>query len=475
MSKNGSISNEVLAAILQSIDEGIHAVNLAGETIFYNSIAAEHDGLTVEEVLGKSILDIFPSLTSQSSTLLKVIKSQKPIYNQPQTYVNLHGDKVDTINTTLPIFIDKELVGAVEIAKDYTRLKMLSEKLVDVQRKIKLSKENPKPSILNTISYRFSDLKTIDPTFIKLKRNAEKLAKSDSPMLVIGESGTGKELFVQGVHHASIRSEGPFIAQNCAAIPESLLESLLFGTVKGSFTGAVDRPGLFELADEGTLFLDEIHAMPIELQAKLLRVLEDGLVRRVGSTKTVSTNVRVIGAMNISPTRALEEKKMRSDLFYRLNVLTFELPPLRERREDIQYLTDYFIEGFNIKLHKTIKGVDSHVQGIFHSYSWPGNVRELKNTIEYMMNICEEEVLRENHLPIMLLKKVEKSTDFLQKDLSLREYLTNFEHQLIEKAMERANGNIRQAAKLLQVPRQTLQYKLKKQDAEKMAGEGYGR
>ncbi len=465
MSIGGSISNEVLAAILQSVDEGIHAVNLTGETIYYNSIAAEHDGLTVEEVAGKSILDIFPSLTSESSTLLKVIKTKEPIYNQQQSYVNLHGKKVETINTTLPIFIKKELVGAVEIAKDYTRLKMLSEKLVDIQQKMKQSKGNSKLSTKKNVFYRLSDLKTMNPAFITLKRNAVKLAKSNSPMLVIGESGTGKELFVQGVHHASLRTNGPFIAQNCAAIPESLLESLLFGTAKGSYTGAVDRPGLFELADGGTLFLDEIHAMPINLQAKLLRVLEDGLVRRIGSTRTVLTNVRVIGAMNIPPIKALEEKKVRPDLFYRLNVLMFELPPLRERKEDILFLTDYFISHYNNELDKSIKGIDSNVQNLFHAYSWPGNVRELKHAIEYMMNVCEANILTEDTLPIML-KKAKTSPHVLDEDLSLREQLSKYETRLIEKAMRKANGNIRQAAKLLKIPRQTLQYKLKKQGAE---------
>ena len=151
------------------------------------------------------------------------------------------------------------------------------------------------------------------------------MAKSDSPILVYGESGTGKELFVQGVHHESLRTEGPFIAQNCAAIPETLLESILFGTAKGSYTGAVERKGLFELADGGTLFLDELHTMPIELQAKLLSVLEDGMVRRVGSSQNVSVNVRVIAAMNVHPSVALQEQKLRSDLYYRLNVFTFSL------------------------------------------------------------------------------------------------------------------------------------------------------
>ena len=261
--------------------------------------------------------------------------------------------------------------------------------------------------------------------------------------------------------------EYPFIAQNCAAIPESLLESLLFGTAKGSYTGAVDRPGLFELADGGTLFLDEIHAMPISLQAKLLRVLEDGVVRRVGSTKTVMTNVRVMGAMNISPHQALQEKQLRPDLFYRLNVLMFQLPPLRNRKVDILFLTDHFITFFNNKLHKQVHGLDSSVQSLFQSYTWPGNVRELKHAVEYMMNVCDGETLMMQHLPVMLQTKgIEKPVDLEKEKFSLREQLHRYEHNLIAKAMEQADGNIQQAAKLLQIPRQTLQYKLKKKSAE---------
>ena len=466
MLKDPSISNEVLAAILQSIDEGIHAVNLAGDSIFYNSIAADHDGLTIDEVLGRSILEIFPSLTRQSSTLLKVITTKQPIYNQPQSYMNFHGKKVETINTTLPIFIENQLVGAVEIAKDYTRLKMLSEKLLDLHQKIQEPKRNQRSS-KKAISYRLSDLKTMDPHFLSIIRNAEKLAKSDSPMLIFGESGTGKELFVQGVHYASLRTDNPFIAQNCAAIPETLLESLLFGTEKGSYTGAVDRPGLFKLADGGTLFLDEIHAMPISLQAKLLRVIEDGVVRRVGSTKTVMTNVRVMGAMNISPDTAFQEKQLRPDLFYRLNVLMFQLPPLCNRKDDILFLTDHFITFFNDKLHKHVHGLDPLVQSLFQSYAWPGNVRELKHAVEYMMNVCDGETLMMQHIPVMLQTKgFEKTVDLDRGDFSLRDQLQRYEHKLIAKAMQHADGNIQQAAKLLKIPRQTLQYKLKKKSAE---------
>jgi len=456
-----ALTQEVLTAILKSIDEGIHVVNTEGKTIFYNEVAAKHDGMDIEEVLGKHLIDAFPSLTEESSTLLKVIRTGKPIYNQAQVYVNMHGVRIDTINTTLPIFLAEDFVGAVEIAKDYSRMKLLAERLLDLQKGFSKSSPNKRAK---QVKYTLNDLKTINLELINTKEEARKLAKSDSPILVYGESGTGKELFVQGIHHESRRSEGPFVAQNCAAIPETLLESILFGTVKGSYTGAVDRKGLFELADGGTLFLDELHTMPIELQAKLLRILEDGMIRRVGSSQNISVNVRVIAAMNVHPQTALQEKMIRHDLYYRLNVFTFSLLPLRDRREDIMYLTDFFIQEFNRQLSKTIQGVEKTLEIFLTGYQWPGNVRELKHTLEYMMNVCEGNHLGVVDLPVILRQNpaCDKGNNHPSDNLSLRKNLEEVEKKLIIRALDLSKGNINQAAKLLEIPRQTLQYKLKK-------------
>lgn len=459
-------SSEVLSAILQGIDEGIHVVDINGKTIYYNEIAAKHDGMSVEEVLGKPLLTAFPSLSANTSTLFKVMKMNKPIYNRTQSYVNMHGSRIETINTTLPILVNGKIAGAVEIAKDYSRLKLLSERLLDLQGRMQHS-PNKKKQNLSRVQYTFDHLLTVSSEMVNVKNEAKKLAKSDSSIVVFGESGCGKELFVQGIHHASLRANGPFIAQNCAAIPESLLEGILFGTSKGSYTGAVDRAGLFELADGGTLFLDEIHTMPIELQAKLLRVLEDGHVRRVGSTQSSIVDVRIIAAMNIHPQKALEERLIREDLFYRLNVLTFRLLPLRERKEDITYLTEHFIKLYNHSLNREITGATEEVLSFFNLYHWPGNVRELKHTIEYMMNVCEGELLTETELPVMLKFHYTKPKE--QKEihsLSLRESLQKLEKKLIDEALEQTDGNIMQAAKLLDIPRQTLQYKLQKLENE---------
>lgn len=454
------MTNEVLAAILKSIDEGIHVVNTEGITIFYNEVAAKHDGLEVDEVLGKPLLEVFPSLSTETSTLYKVLNTKKPIFNQPQTYMNKHSVKIDTINTTLPIFVQEKIIGAVEIAKDYSRMKILSERLLELQKGLNKRKQEPKAKNTN---YTLDDLLTVDERFKAMKEKAKKLAQSESSVLVYGESGTGKELLVQGIHHASKRADGPFIAQNCAAIPEALLESILFGTAKGSYTGAVDRPGLFELANGGTLFLDELHTMPIELQAKLLRVLEDGIVRRVGGSNSFSVDVRIIAAMNEHPSLALANSKIRSDLFYRLNVLMFELLPLRDRVEDIRILTKHFIEYFNRQLGKKIRGITHEVERLFLQYQWPGNVRELKHCIEYMMNMCEGLELTSQELPYLFKQNMDESKDQQKKgSLSLRKHVQELESDLISKALAISSGNIHQASKLLEIPRQTLQYKLQK-------------
>lgn len=459
MIEHTNLTKEVLTSILKSIDEAIHVVNTEGVSIFYNEVAANHDGLEINEVLGKSLLSVFPSLNEKTSTLLKVLRTKQPIYNQSQSYVNIHGRKIKTMNTTLPIVVHKEIIGAVEIGKDYSQIQALYERLIDIEKGLK------RPKIVKkSVFYTLDDLKTENQPLQQVKERAKKLALSSSPVIVFGESGTGKELFVQGLHHASNRSRGPFIAQNCAAIPSTLLESILFGTAKGSYTGALDRPGLFELASGGTLFLDELHTMPIELQAKLLRVLEDGMVRRVGSSTNISVDVRVISALNIHPHQAVEQQQLRHDLFYRLNVLSFELTPLRDRREDILFLSEQFIALFNETLKKQVSGLDKEIQRIFIHYKWPGNVRELKHTIEYMMNVCEEEYLTINDLPNLIKQSVVNKGNHAK--LSLKEHIQILEHELISQALSYTKGNIQQAARLLDIPRQTLQYKLKKNRAE---------
>ena len=460
---------EMLQAILGAIDEGIHVVDADGISIFYNHVAARMDGLTPDEVLGKPLLDVFPSLDRHSSTLLRVIESGEPIYNQPQAYTNWKGVRVETINTTLPVRVGKRLVGAVEVSKDIGKLKELSERLVDLQAQI--SRPRRSKRVTDAVSFHFDDILTQSERMRSLKERARRAARTTSPVLVYGETGTGKELFLQSIHHASARGEKPFIAQNCAALPASLLESLLFGTTKGSFTGAEDRPGLFELADGGTLFLDELNSMPLDLQAKLLRVLQDGQIRRIGSRQSTMVDVRVIAAVNEPPQSLVERGQMRSDLYYRINVVSFELPPLRQRREDIALLVEHFLEVFNRRFGMNVKGISPDVEQLFAAYDWPGNVRELEHVVEAAMNMVDGEVIEREHLPQHLLERYGSSLmadqcnagparEWSAGERPMPEMVRELEEQLITDALAKTQGNVLRAAKLLGIPRQTLQYKL---------------
>ncbi|MDM5316360.1 sigma 54-interacting transcriptional regulator [Fictibacillus sp. b24] len=455
---------ETLNAILKTIDEGIHVVDADGITIFYNSVAATLDGLTPDEVHNCHVLEAFPSLTTETSTLLKVIQTGKPIFNEHQSYTNRKGKQIDTVNSTLPLWLNGELIGAVEVAKDLSKIKQLSEQLLDLQSKMKRLNKSHKNQTF--ASYHFSDIITNDSTLDQVKKQCEKASQTQSPIMIYGETGTGKEMFVQAIHNSSKRSSQPFVVQNCAAIPGPLLEGILFGTTKGSFTGAIDRPGVFELADGGTLFLDELNSMPVELQAKLLRVVQEGVVQRVGSHVTRKIDVRIISALNEKPEECMNKGSLRHDLFYRLNVVYFELPPLRERKRDISFLIQYFVTHFNAVFQKKVEGITDEAEQVLQNYSWPGNVRELKHAIEHSMNFSEDysliglELLPKHVAPSNATIRIESTPD-LSTVPPLRKALGDYEQQIIQMALKQTSGNILQAAKILGVPRQTLQYKIK--------------
>jgi arginine utilization regulatory protein len=465
-------TKQTLHAILSTIDEGIHAVDAKGMTIFYNYIAAKHDGLSIDEVLGKHVLSVFPSLSKDTSTLLKVIQTGEPIKNQHQSYHNLRGHLIDTVNTTLPIRVNGECIGAVEIAKDLTKVKQLSEKLLDLQAKVENNRSRKTLAKNTCAAFQMTDIITKHPGFLEIKANAVKAAKTTSPILVYGQTGTGKELLVQSIHNTSSRRSQSFIAQNCAAIPSALLESILFGTAKGSYTGAVERPGLFELADGGTLFLDEINSMPLDIQAKMLRILQNGLIRRVGGSNEYSVDVRIITAMNEHPQNCIRDNTLRKDLYYRLNVVYFHIPPLQDRKEDILLLTDYFIQKFNYKFERLVTKVDPQIYHCFLKYNWPGNVRELEHAIESAMNLMEGDTILVEHLPQLITQYRESINSSNLKTaaapeenipiIPLRHALKETEEKLISHAMKEASGNVQLAAQLLKIPRQTLQYKLSK-------------
>ncbi|CAG9621962.1 sigma-54 interaction domain-containing protein [Sutcliffiella rhizosphaerae] len=453
MNQTQPLSKEMIIAILDGIDEAIHAVDQNGYSIYYNRVAANYDGMKQEEVLGKHILSVFPSLTEQTSTLLKVLKTKKAIYHQKQRYENQNGQILETVNTTIPIMSGESLLGAVEIAKNYGQLKLLSHKLMDLQSKVyKTSTTNIEATF--EIPYSLKDFITDDKECLQIITQSKLFAASSLPIVIFGETGTGKEIIAQGIHKESPRKLAPFIAQNCGAIPETLLESILFGTTKGSYTGATERAGLFEMANGGTLFLDEMNSMSKELQAKLLRVLEDGFIRRVGGTSSLRVDVRIITAMNESPEKCVEDGKLRSDLYYRLNTCSIHIPPLRNRPKDVSLLIHHFLT------QQSQKNIQPEVEELLKSYTWPGNVRELLNTLEYLSLVSKDEAISFCHLPSKFQNTSVKKKD--GRNSSLKSILQQTEEKLINEALVKTDGNVLQAAKLLDVPRQTLQYKLTK-------------
>ncbi len=333
-----------------------------------------------------------------------------------------------------------------------------------------LQKPYDREKLLDTISRALNKLMTLDaeiisdsPEMDKVKKLILKVAKSNSTVLIRGESGTGKELIARAIHTNSLRSSEIFQAVNCAAINENLLESELFGHEKGSFTGAVgEKKGLFEVADGGTLFLDEIGELDISLQAKILRALQEKQIRRVGGTREMNTDVRVVAATNRDLLKMSQDGRFREDLYYRLNVLSIEIPPLRERRSDIPVLMDYFLKKHTRNTKREIK-INAEAKRLLENYSYPGNVRQLESAIERAMLLCENDTITIEDLPPEMTQESKPaSADDLFKLPPEGVNFEDVERSLIMQAMDRTDNNITKSAKLLGLTFRTLQYRLEK-------------
>jgi arginine utilization regulatory protein len=467
--KKCDLSEIILQNILHHTDIGVHVIDINEETVVYNEVMAKLEGLDREYVINKELLDVFPSLDKETSTLLKVMSSGCPILNRAQTYLNYKGQKITTVNSTLPLKYKDEIVGALEIAKNVTNIKKLSDQLFDLQNELIVSKAENKNKTIK--KYTFKDIIGNNRGIKKAVDIGRKASKSFSSVLIYGETGSGKELFAQSIHYDGPRKNKPFVAENCAAIPDSLLEGILFGTEKGGFTGAVNRPGIFEQANGGTLLLDEINSMSLPLQAKLLRVLQEGYIRRVGGIKNIPVDVKIIATTNEDPMESIKKGTLREDLYYRLNVICINIPPLRKRKDDIPLLCDYFIEKYNHELKKDIWMISDDIMDIFNDYDWPGNVRELENAIESAMNyiLDDEHVLRKEHFVSCphIFKNKSKNMDILDlidDEVPLPDVIENIEKKMILNSLLESNYNITKAAERLGIKRQTLQHKIKKYD-----------
>lgn len=458
----------LLESVLKHLDEGILVVDKNAVVTFYNEPATNIAGITQEKAIGKNILEIFPELTPETSTFYRVLQNKQPIIDYVQTYHNYQGVKVSTLTSTIPLMEQGEIVGALEIYRDLTQVKELSEKVLNLQSELFKKKHDEKAYKGNSVTYTFEDIIGQSRAIKDVKQRARKIADSNSPVLVYGETGTGKELLVQAIHNGGKRKSQPFIAQNCAALPNTLLDSILFGTTSGSFTGAKDKPGLFELAHGGTLFLDEVNSMDMELQGKLLRVLQDGVIRRVGGTSTVVVDVRIIASTNEHPLKMVEQKLLRKDLYYRLNVIPLNIPALKERKEDIALLTRHFIAMYSGKVGRQVENISSEALQILQAYHWPGNIRELQYAIESIMNFTESNTIDvadiPQHISNSLYTAARTADEFEENPMltSLEAKLNDYEKQLIKQAIRQANGNGAKAARLLSMPRQTLHNKMRK-------------
>lgn len=348
---------------------------------------------------------------------------------------------IEVIQKTIEkIFEKKNLKMELDYLKEKSKMRYQFEKIIGKSKKME--------EIFNTI---------------------KNLSKTDVTVLISGESGTGKELVARAIHNLSARSPKLFVPVNCAAIPENLLESELFGYEKGAFTGAIERKlGKFEIANEGTIFLDEIGSMPLNMQAKLLRVLQDRVIDRVGGTKPIPVNVRIIAATNLNLKKLVDDEKFRRDLFYRLHVVPVHLPPLHEKKEDIPLLINHFLNIYNREFNKKVKFKKELISFLLE-YNWPGNVRELQNLVERLVVLSQDRLIGKEHLPPEILKPGKKALELKEiikdGDLNFKKATMRFEAAFIKKVLDRCGGKKGKAAKLMKVHRNTLlqlERKLKK-------------
>ena len=429
---------------------------------------------------------IYPSLDKNTSSIAKTMSTGVPIFREAQEWSDSKGKVYVTQNLTLPIFYEGKVEGVIELTKDLTTVGDVERKEDYLQKVRDEGKFHPNRESDRKIC--FDDILTINERMKAAIEKTKVFALNDTPVLIYGETGTGKEMFAQALINYAAGPKQKIIVQNCAAVPENLIESILFGTTKGSYTGAENRKGLFEEADGGIFFLDEINSLPYHVQGKLLRVVQEGTFRPIGSNQEKRVNVKIIAAMNIDPMEAIEKNILRKDLFYRLSGNMIYLPPLRERPEDIEYFIDNYIDLFNEVYNKQVKGISEELRLVFLRYDWEGNVRELKHVIESMVSMTKNEILQCSELPLYLHTKFNHEDkkgdvyklehmgedglriDLNDCDCNLRNAVEELEKEMIIRVLSRTKGNKTKAGQILGIPRQTLKYKMGKlgiEDIEK--------
>lgn len=461
--------------------DGITIINLDGEILFSAKLNSKFSNRKEREayqaLVGQNFFDVFENLNAKNSSMIRAMEVGLPVYVENQLLQTKGQEGIHISSLSIPIKSGRAVVGAIDLSmeemtdgeEEPESVELTSEQ-IPVGGAGKLKKHSG-------ASFRMEDIIAVDEKMKNARDYIPVVAACDLPVMIYGETGTGKEVFAQSIHNASERRDKPFIAQNCAALPDTLLESILFGTSKGAFTGAMENKGLFELADGGTLFLDEINSMPLFLQSKLLRVLQDGSFRSLGGSETKRTNVKIIAATNVEPLEAIEKGQLRRDIYYRLSMMSIRIPPLRERKADIGHFVKFYVNKHNGTFHKQVQYVSKDLLKKLEEYDWPGNVRELEHVIVYGMSMVDETsaLLQYKDIKGKLLlekqadrKKTPESLEEVPKLCSsLREAVAAYEEKLIWQALEAAHGNISEAARILDVPRQTLQRKASQLRGEK--------
>jgi arginine utilization regulatory protein len=445
----------------------ISIVDSSGKMVYISKGFEDIDGYKIDDIIGKNVLDVY-KLGKENSVHIRALYEKRVLKDTLLRYPSANGQPIEILMDIYPVFSGHEVIGSFAISRDTSKIQTLTDKVVNLQKALynQLQKMNN-----NGTQFCFDDIIGSGECMQSVINTAKKMARSESRIMILGETGTGKELFAQSLHTDSSRAKEPFIAVNCSAIPDTLLESILFGTNKGAFTGAENKPGLFEEAKNGTLFLDELNSMSVVLQSKLLRALETNRIRRVGGNKEIPVNPRIISAMNIDPKEAIETEKLRSDFYYRLAVVTLECPPLRKRKEDIITISWSYINKYNKILGRKIDEISEEVIQVMQNYDWPGNVRELSHCIEHAMNMVDpaDYSLLVQHLPAFLRDKTHENNTLpitMPKGKDYNQIMEQVEKDILTEALKRNNANINQTAKELNLSRQCLHYKLKRLDID---------
>lgn len=448
---------------VQIYDKNTHAV-------YFNQASREISHIpSGVNITGRHLLDMY-DLEETVSTTMTALRTQSPVIDRVDQFSVDNGTFIASANTSYPIFQNGQLSGAVTFEHTEETIQKYYQSIQDTRQALKHFSGNAAP--VRFSGYTFENVIGGSEKLRSAVELAQRVAPQNSPVMLVGETGTGKEIFAQSIHRSSPRAGKKFVAINCAAIPETLIESLLFGTAKGSFTGSEDKAGYFEEASGGTLFLDELNSMSLVMQSKLLRVLQERTFRRVGGKKDLELDVRIISSCNEDPFQTVEENKFRRDLFYRLSSVIIELPPLREHLEDLEQLTWYHLEQTAFQYVHRITRIQPQVYQLLRAYRWPGNVRELFHVLDYAQNVADSDVMTVEHLPAYLRKNQAPAPrqsapptpsghiDF--SHTSLQALMDDYEKEVITQALDRCGYNISQTAQALGILRQSLQYRIRK-------------